>query len=271
MSTPIILATRRGRGDDAREYISAPMQVRDITVADLVDALRKGWDDFMAKPSHIAFLAVVYPIAGLLLAQASVDSSLLPLMFPLLAGFALIGPFAGLGLYDISRRRERGLDTSWRHVPELFDAGSIRAILVLGALLFGLFALWLWAAMGIYDWAFAGSRPASVGEFARELFTTTDGLKLIVAGHLAGLGFAFVALMLSAVSFPLLVDKHADVGVAIGTSFNAVRRNPVTMLVWGAIIAAALGIGAATAFIGFAVFIPVLAHASWHLYRRLTG
>ncbi len=254
----------------ATEYVNEALPVRDITVRDLQVALRKGWADFSAMPSHIVFLGLIYPIAGLVLAQLSVNNNLLPLVFPLLAGFALIGPFAGLGLYEISRRRELGLETTWRHALDVFDGRSIRAILILGAMLCLLFIAWLFAAMAIYTWAFRGAEPGSITEFVSGLFTTVDGLRLIVVGNIVGLAFAIAALMLSAVSFPLLVDKHADVGVAIGTSVRAVRKNPVTMAIWGVIIALALGIGALTAFVGLAVFIPVLAHASWHLYRRVT-
>ncbi len=252
------------------DFVHEALAVRQIGLSDLVDALRKGWADFMAKPSHIIFLGLIYPVAGLLLAQLSINNNVLPLLFPLLAGFALIGPFAGLGLYEISRRRELGLDTSWRHALDVFDARSIRSILILGGLLFVLFGIWLWVAMAIYGWAFRGEEPASISAFITSVTTTADGVRLIVVGHIVGLAFAVVALMLSAVSFPLLLDKHTDVGVAIATSTRAVLKNPVTMSLWGGIIALALGVGALTAFVGLAIFIPVLAHASWHLYRRIT-
>ncbi len=252
------------------DFVHEALAVRQIGLSDLVDALRKGWADFMAKPSHIIFLGLIYPVAGLLLAQLSINNNVLPLLFPLLAGFALIGPFAGLGLYEISRRRELGLDTSWRHALDVFDARSIRSILILGGLLFVLFGIWLWVAMAIYGWAFRGEEPASISAFITSVTTTADGVRLIVVGHIVGLAFAVVALMLSAVSFPLLLDKHTDVGVAIATSARAVLKNPVTMSLWGGIIALALGVGALTAFIGLAIFIPVLAHASWHLYRKIT-
>jgi uncharacterized membrane protein len=270
MTGSIAVSKERSGTQVPHDFVHEPLAVRSIRLRDLREALALGWADFMAKPSHIIFLGLIYPIAGLLLAQASINSNLLPLIFPLLAGFALIGPFAGLGLYEISRRRELGLDTSWRHALDVFDARSIRAILVLGAMLFVLFAIWLWTAMAIYSWAFRGDDPASISAFISDVTTTWDGVRLIVVGHAVGLVFAIVALMLSAVSFPLLLDKHTDVGVAIATSTRAVLKNPVTMAVWGGIIALALGVGAATAFVGLAVFIPVLAHASWHLYRRVT-
>lgn len=274
MATPQVVSKAavktRKQPELSHDYVHEALPVRKIGVSDLVDALRLGWADFMAKPSHIIFLGLIYPVAGLLLAQLSINNNVLPLLFPLLAGFALIGPFAGLGLYEISRRRELGLDTSWRHALDVFDARSIRSILILGGMLFVLFGIWLWAAMAIYGWAFRGQDPGSIGAFITSVTTTADGFRLIVVGHMVGLAFAIVALMLSAVSFPLLLDKHTDVGVAIATSTRAVLKNPVTMSLWGGIITLALGVGALTAFVGLAIFIPVLAHASWHLYRKIT-
>ncbi len=274
MATPQVVSktagTARKQPGLSHDYVHEPLEVRQIGISDLIDALKKGWADFMAKPSHIIFLGLIYPVAGLLLAQLSISNNVLPLLFPLLAGFALIGPFAGLGLYEISRRRELGLDTSWRHALDVFDSRSIRSILILGGLLFVLFGIWLWTAMAIYGWAFRGEDPASISAFITGVTTTADGIRLIVVGHVVGLAFAIVALMLSAVSFPLLLDKHTDVGVAIATSTRAVMKNPVTMSIWGGIIALALGVGALTAFVGLAIFIPVLAHASWHLYRKVT-
>ena len=251
-------------------FLHKALPVGIIGLDDLREALRKGLADFMAKPSHIVFLGLIYPIAGLVLAQMSISNDLVPLVFPLLAGFALIGLFAGLGLYEISRRRELGLDASWRHALDVFDARSIRSILVLGVILFVLFLAWLWSAAAIYDWAFDGDEPGTIAGFVTDVFTTPNGWLLIVVGHIVGFGFAIIALMLSAVSFPLLLDKHADVGTAVATSTRAALKKPVTMALWGLIIALALGIGALTAIVGLAVFIPGLAHASWHLFRRVT-
>jgi uncharacterized membrane protein len=252
-------------------YVHQPPAIRAIGPSDIAAALRAGWADFMAKPSHIIFLGLIYPIVGVLLAYASANANLLPLLFPLLAGFALIGPFAGLGLYEISRRREQGLDASWSHALEVFNARSIGAILVLGALLTGLFIAWLATALGIYNWAFAGVPHPTAASFLADLFDTPAGWTLIVVGNTVGFLFAVAALMLSVVSFPMLIDRDVGVGVAIQTSINAVFANPGAMALWGMTIAAGLALGSALLFIGLAVVIPVLAHATWHLYRRVVA
>jgi uncharacterized membrane protein len=243
--------------------------VRAITTDDLVAALRAGFADFMAKPSHIVFLGVIYPLVGVLLAQLSIGASALPLFFPMLAGFALIGPFAGIGLYEISRRRELGEQPSWKDALAVFDAKSIRSILALGGLLTGIFLIWLFVAQALYAALFGGLNPQSIGGFLTDLFTTGRGWALIVLGHGIGFLFAVVTLMISAVSFPLLLDQHTRAVVAIQTSVHAVRKSPATFAIWGAIIAAGLMAGSALLFVGLAIVIPVLAHASWHVYRKV--
>src|SRR6516162_7295634 len=113
--------------------------VRTITFADLRDALAKGLDDFWAMPTHVIFLSLIYPIVGIALASATFDYDVVPLLFPLAAGFALIGPFAAIGLYELSRRRELGLDTSWKHSFDVVYSKSLRSIVILSVLLSAIF------------------------------------------------------------------------------------------------------------------------------------
>jgi uncharacterized membrane protein len=249
--------------------IEDALPVRAIAFDDLLAALRAGWADFQAKPSHILFLGILYPIVAVLLAQASIGASVLPIFFPLLAGFALIGPFAGIGLYEISRRRERGEDPSWQDALAVVRNQSFSSILALGGVLMALLALWLIVALSIYNWLFAGVYPATIGGFLTDVLTTGRGWALIIIGHAIGFVFAVIVLMVSAVSFPLLLDRPIRAAAAIGTSIAAVRTSPVTFAIWGAIIAGSLMVGSALLFAGLAVIVPVLAHASWHLYRRV--
>lgn len=249
--------------------IQRPPAVRQIGFPDLGVALRAGWSDFMAAPTHLLFLAVIYPIAGLLIARATMQHALIPLLFPILAGFALIGPFVGLGLYELSRRREQGLTTAWSDARQIFNGPSIRAALGLGLILALVFAVWLYVAWAIYARLFGPIAPASMSGFIAALFSTREGLELILVGHGIGLAFAVTTLMLTVVSFPLLVDRPAGMVVAVQTSVKAVLINPVVMAAWGLIIAAGLMLGSALLLVGLAVVIPVLGHASWHLYRRV--
>jgi uncharacterized membrane protein len=249
------------------ETASAPV-IRTIVLSDLHEALRRGWEDFKAVPSHAIILCIIYPVLGLVLARTVLGYSLLPLLFPLAAGFALLGPFAALGLYELSRRRERGEQATAWDALEVLSAPSFGAMLGLGVLLLALFVTWVATAQAIYIAAFGYAGATGFSDFAERVLTTSQGWWLIVVGCGVGFLFALVALCISVVSFPLMLDRHAGAGDAMVTSLRAVARNPVPMAVWGLIVAALLVAGSLPAFLGLAVVIPLLGHATWHLYRE---
>ena len=239
--------------------------VRKIGPADLKDSLAKGTEDFLTMPSSLVFLGLIYPIAGIGL----LASSPLPLLFPLMSGFALVGPFAAIGLYEISRRRELGLDTSWAHAFGLARSHSIFSILSLGLLLLVIFACWEFTAQSLYRALFGSTPPESFIQFVANILGTPQGWKLIGFGTAIGFAFAVVALSISVVSFPLLLDHDVGVLVAIQTSVRAVLTNPFTMALWGLIVASILAIGFLLLFVGLAVTVPILGHSTWHLYRKV--
>jgi uncharacterized membrane protein len=244
-------------------------RVRKISIADLREALAGGLEDFNALPSHAIFLCVFYPIVGLFLGGIVLQYNVLPLLFPLVAGFALIGPFAAVGLYELSRRRELGLDSSWQHAFDVFRSPAGWSVLGLGVLFMLLLVAWLGVAQWLYTQTFGDTPPASVDAFAHAIFTTPAGESLIVWGNLLGFVFAVAALCVGVVSFPLLIDRNVTIAVAMLTSIRAVLANPVVLAVWGFIVAAALVAGSLPFLVGLAVVMPVLGHASWHLYRRI--
>ncbi|WP_112662103.1 DUF2189 domain-containing protein [Microvirga flavescens] len=247
----------------------AALPVRRIGIEDLKDALREGFDDFWAMPSQVFFLIVLYPIIGLFLARFMFGYRLFPLLFPVVSGFALVGPFAALALYELSRRRERGLPTSLRYATDVFVSPAIGSILVLGLMLAGIFLVWVGVAETLYLSLFGKSTADSMLPFLREVLTTREGWLLILIGNAIGFAFSALAFCLSIVSFPLLLDRHVSIGTAIRTSFKVVATNPRTMLVWALIVAFGLFLGFLPAMVGLAVALPVLGHATWHLYRKV--
>jgi uncharacterized membrane protein len=243
--------------------------IRRIGLADLKDALAKGWTDFAAMPSHAVFLCIIYPVIGMVLAGLTLGFSVLPLLYPLATGFALIGPFAALGLYELSRRREMGGRVSVTDVGEVMNARSIDAIIALGILLLAIFLIWIATAKAIYIAHFGYAAPESIEQFVNDVLFTSTGWSLILIGN--GVGFLFAALVLtiSVVSFPLLVDRDVGAVGALLTSVRAVFANPVTMALWGLIVAALLFLGSLPLFLGLPVVLPILGHATWHLYRKV--
>lgn len=246
---------------------ASPPQVRRIEMADLWRVLTRGFEDFAAFRSDIVFLVVIYPIVGACLAWFALDGNLLPLLFPIVSGFALVGPVAAVGLYEMSRRREQGLQSSWLDAFAVVKSPSFGAIFVLGLFLFAIFVVWMVAAGWIYSATMGPEPPASVSAFARDTLTTGAGWAMIIVGMAVGFVFAIVVLAISVVSFPLLLDRDVGLPVAVITSVRVATTNPRPICAWGLIVAVALGLGSLPAFLGLIVVMPVLGHATWHLYR----
>lgn len=255
-------ATRSIQGSDAT------LVVQRIDLADLKDAVRRGIADFAACRTDVLFLCLIYPLAGLVLARFAFNAELLPLVFPLASGFALIGPVAAIGLYEMSREREHGVEVSWRHAFGMVKAPAFGAIILLSLLLLAVFLLWLGSAQLIYALTLGPEPPASLAAFVGDMFTTAAGWAMIVIGMAVGFVFAVAVLAISVISFPLLLDRDVGLFTAIRTSVRAVRQNPVAMATWGLIVAGALALGTLPAFLGLIVVLPVVGHATWHLYRK---
>lgn len=257
------------RGDQAARQ--ALPEVRRIGTGDLVDVLRRGLGDFALFRTDVVLLCIVYPLAGLVLARLAFGYDFLPLIFPLASGFALIGPIAAVGLYEMSRRHEQGAVITWADAFGVVRRPAFGAVLVLGLVLLAILVLWLVVANEIYQATLGPEPPASIGAFVGDLFTTGAGWTLIIVGCGVGFLFALLVLMISVVSFPMLVDRDVGVYTAVATSMLAVVTNPVPMLTWGLIVALGLVLGSVPALLGLIIVVPVLGHATWHLYRKVVA
>ncbi len=251
------------------EAPAAPLTIRRIGLGDLRQALAKGFDDFAAYRTDVVFLCVIYPILGLVLGRLVFGYDMVPLLFPLASGFALIGPFAAVGLYEMSRRREQGVHVAWPDAFSVVRSPAFGEIGVLGLLLVAIFLLWLATAQALYLATLGPLPPASLAAFVQALFTTPAGWALIGVGIGVGFLFAVLVLTISVVSFPLLLDRQVTLGTAVWTSARAVAANPGPLAAWGIVVAGALVLGSIPLFLGLIVVMPVLGHATWHLYRAL--
>ena len=258
------------------EALDTRVRLRKIEPRDCIVALREGFDDFVAMPTHPVFVGIFYAMAGIALMGLTSFANALHLVFPFAAGFALVGPFFAVGLYEMSRRREAGLPASWRDSFAVFRSPALPSIVALGVGLLVIFVIWIGAAQVLYGWLygpkegwlFGPTPPGALIPFLGDVLTTGRGWTLIVVGCLIGFCFAALALCLSVVSFPLMLDRDVGLVPAVVASLRTARDNPGPVALWGLIVAAALVLGSLPLFIGLAVVMPVLGHATWRLYRR---
>ncbi len=252
-------------GPDAQD---APVALRRIGVSDAFAALREGFDDFRAMPSHLAFLAIFYVGAGIVLTSLSSFGGALQLVFPLAAGFALVGPFFAIGLYELSRRRELGSDVSYADAFVVANSPALPSIICLGLGLVALFAAWTAVAEELYVWLYGPAAPTSAAEFLGDVISSSRGWLLIALGGGVGFLFALATLCLTIISFPLMLDRDVGLVPAIEASLRLCRTSPMAVATWGAIVAGLLILGCIPLFIGLALVMPVLGHGTWRFYRR---
>ncbi|MBF9029581.1 DUF2189 domain-containing protein [Rhodobacterales bacterium HKCCE3408] len=252
----------------AGEENAPPPKVQTLTMHDIREALRLGVDDFAAMRSDVIFIVALYPVIGVLMAILAFHANFAPYFFPVAAGFALVGPVAGVGLYEFSRLREAGRDPGWGDAFGVLGSPSIGPIVAMALYLAGIYTAWMLAAFGIYTLTLGPEPPVSLLSLLQETLTTPAGWAMIVIGCAVGFLFALLVLVISAISLPMLVDRPVGLVRAVATSVEVARTNPRVICAWGLVVAAMLVVGAIPLFLGLVVVMPILGHATWHLYRR---
>lgn len=241
-------------------------EVNRITLDDLNDVIVAGINDFRQAPIFGLVFGGLYALGGLLLIWLLWVMGLPYLAYPLAMGFALIAPFAAGGFYAVSDILERGETPTWSSVLAGLKRGINRDLRWM-ALITG-FALVLWMDIAAFlTFAFGGVNSFEADSFDK-LFTTPSGITFLILGNIAGALIAFGVFSISAVSFPMLYDRDVDFVTAMVTSVRLVEKNPVSMLAWCAFIGIAMGLSILSAFLGLIVLLPIIGHATWHLYRR---
>lgn len=244
----------------------APVTVaRDLTFSDLGAALAAGWRDYKAHPVFGLFFAAIYVLAGLFLYYVLLVRGELIWLVPAAAGFPLLAPFTAVGLYEVSRRREAGLPMSWRATLGALRGHGDDQLLMMGGLLFIVFGFWIGLAHGIFA---IFTVQAGAGSDSIAWLQTAEGLMMLGAGSAVGAMVALALYSVTVVSLPMLVDREVDFLTAIIVSLGTMRSNPQVLLGWAAMIALTLFVAMIPLFLGLLVVLPVLGHATWHLYRR---
>ena len=250
---------------------ASEIKTRKIGTQDLWQCLREGYEDFIARPISIPFQIAFYFLIALIIVLIAVDQNLRYLAFPMVAGFNLIAPIIAIGFFELSRQREQGLPMRWGSAFSFIHSSAFAPILALSIIMMLIYVAWLYMAEAIYFGLFSENTPATVAAFVEELFSSRRGGALIVYGNAVGFLFACAAMAISVVAFPLALDKPVTSITAIKVSVRAFADNLAVLCIWGLIVVALLALGAMFFLIGLAVALPVLGHATWHLYRKLVS
>ena len=242
-------------------------EVMHVELSDLRAALRAGWRDFLHAPQHGLLFACIYVLGGWLIYFALTGTGRLWWTLPAAAGFPILGPFIACGLYDVSRRLETGLALNLRQTLLVIFRQKDRQIPSMAAMIVVFFLFWNFLSHMIFA-LFLGNAVMTNVSSSLTVFATPAGLTMLAVGTTVGAGFATLLFSLTVVSLPLLLEREVDFVTAMLTSFAVVVESPAVMLGWGGFIAVALFLAMLPGFLGLFVVLPVLGHASWHLYRR---
>jgi uncharacterized membrane protein len=241
-------------------------EVLRVEFADVFAALRAGWRDFLAAPYYGLFFACFYVIGGWLILFAVTGRGQLWWTLAAATGFPILGPFIGCGLYDVSRRLEAGRALNWRQTFAVIFEQKDRQIPSMAAVIVVFFLFWNFLSHMIFA-LFLGRATMTNVTSSLEVFLTASGQMMLLVGTAVGAGFSTLVFCLTVVSLPMLMEREVDFVTAMLTSFAVVIESPLVMLCWGALIAALLFIAMLPGFLGLFAVLPVLGHATWHLYR----
>lgn len=244
--------------------------VRPITARDIAEALGQGLRDFQAAPLYGLAFGALYAAGGIVILLCLTVFGLVYLAYPLAAGFALIGPFVAIGLYEVSRRLEAKQPLSVRDIWSTITSRSEIGWMAFVTLFF--FVIWMYQVRLLIA-LLIGLKASfsSLHEFLTVVLTTNEGLVFLAVGNLVGAVLSLILFSLTVVSFPLLLDREVDFVTAMVTSVRSVVTSPLPMIGWAAVIVMLLIVSALPYFLGLLVTLPVLGHATWHLYRRIVA
>jgi uncharacterized membrane protein len=244
--------------------------VRQIAASDIVEALGSGLRDFQNAPLYGLVFGALYVAGGLAIVLSVVSLGVSYLAYPLAAGFALIGPFVAVGLYDVSRRREAGLPVSFGEVLRTVFAQGRRELAWMAFVTLFIFIMWMYQVRFLMA-LFLGLSASfsSVQQFLTVVLTTNEGLMFLLIGNIIGAALALILFSVTVVSFPLLLERDVDFVTAMITSVRAVAKSPLPMIGWAAVVVGLLAIASLPFFLGLLLVLPILGHTTWHLYRRI--
>ncbi len=248
--------------------IAPTVVANDLTLSDLFAVLRSGARDFAIYPLYGLFFSAFYAVGGALLFFGLVRLGLGWWMIPAMVGFPIIAPFIAVGMYEVSRRREVGLPLNWSAVLGALRGKGDDQLILMGGIVFVAFSFWMILAHGIFA-IFMGE--TEISQTGSALIQSSEAISMLLVGSVIGGFFALALFAITVMTLPMLVDKDVDFISAIIVSLATMRANRGVMLAWALLIALILFVAMLPLFLGLLIALPVLGHASWHLYRRVVG
>lgn len=242
--------------------------LREVDASILKNALRRGWKDMQRAPFYGMIFSGVYVLVGLIFAGITwVTGQSYWLVFAAV-GFPLVGPFAAVGLYEVSRRLELGQSLSADKVFGVVAHQRRRQLPSICAIIVIIFLFWFFIAHMIFA-LFLGLSTMTNVSSSFDIYLTANGLMMLAVGSVVGAIFAAILYMITVISMPMLLDREVDFVTAMITSFQTVMRNPGPMFGWATFIAALTFLAMIPMFLGLFLVLPLLGHASWHLYDQI--
>ncbi|WP_291737215.1 DUF2189 domain-containing protein [Leisingera sp. F5] len=243
-------------------------KVNNVTAGDITASLKAGFSDFLARPIMSGFFGLFYAVFGILFVWCLVWLGKIWMIIPAAVGFPLVAPFAAAGLYEMSRRLQKGESFGW---PEILTVIANQRKREMGWMAFvTLFIFWVWVYQ-VRLWLAIILQNASFSDFdgfLNTVFFTPQGWTFLAIGTCVGATLSAVLFSLTVVAMPMLLDRETNFVSAMLTSIRVVTENPLVMLTWAAIISVAMLLSLVPAFLGLIFTLPILGHTTWHLYRR---
>lgn len=242
-------------------------ELKTVTMDDVNAALRAGISDFMTAPLFGFFFGGIYAVGGLIILASLTIYDQTWMIIPVAVGFPLVGPFVAVGLYEVSRRLREGEPLEWGPILGVVLRQSKRQLGWMAFIILFIFWIWIYQVRLLLAIFLGSQNMSSLGDFAETVMTTTNGIGFLLVGTCVGAALAFVLFASTVISMPLLLDKELDFVTAMVLSFKTVLNNLAPMVTWGIIVTVLAALAMLPAFLGMVVVLPILGHATWHLYE----
>ncbi|NKB38387.1 MAG: DUF2189 domain-containing protein [Gammaproteobacteria bacterium] len=243
--------------------------INSLSFDDLKICLAQGFSDFRRAPQFGLFFGGIYAFGGILIVQSFIAFEKGWMIYPVMVGFPLIGPFVAVGLYDVSRRLEAGKPLVWKEILTVINMQTSRQLPYMAFVMLFIFWIWIYQVRLLIALFLGRMSFPTFESFFQAVTGTAQGWAFIGVGHIVGAGFSLLLFSLTVVSIPLILDRDVDFITGMISSVKAVLKSPIVMLSWGVFVTLSVMASFIPLFLGLLVVLPVLGHTTWHIYKKI--